>query len=482
MKKQLLLILGIGISLIMQAQISKTINITTAGSLNTALTAIEKSTVTNLTVTGIIDASDFKTMRDSMPAIIDIDLSGSAIVAYNGLNGPTSLTVYLANTVPTNAFFDFKNYSRAIASIVLPLSTITIGGNAFNSLRELKTFTIPSTVTTIGMSVFQNCAGLTSITIPASVSTIGFDALSSSGLKEIIVDAANTTYSSDNGVLFNKDKTKIVQFPEAKDGNYSIPNTVTNIGNVSFYDNTLTNIYIPNSVITIESQAFNWGNGNLVVDANNTKFMSEDGVLYNKNKTSIIDCPKYKTGNFNIPSTVDTISQGAFSGCKYLESIEIPSSVTTIQSIAFYSCTGLKSLYANSITPIVLGSSNDFFNYVDKTACTLYVPIGSKALYSSANGWKDFTNNVETTSLSATDISSINDDIVSLYPNPTKTGFTINTVDNSLLQIYSLNGELIFNAYVSNKERISTNSFQPGIYIVTIINKKETITKSLIVE
>ena len=488
MKKQLLFILGMGISIMMQAQISKKINITTAGSLNTVLTKAEKSTITNLTITGSIDARDFATMRDSMPSITVIDLSGSTINAYSGIIGSSSSTTYLANSIPQNAFFDSKNYSRPITSIVLPSSTITIGSNAFNGLRMIKTFTIPPSVTTIESSIFSNCNGLTSINIPASVTAIGYGAFSGSGMIEITVEGANKNYSSENGVLFNKDKTKLIQCPEAKKGDYIIPNTVNIIGTIAFYSNTLTSIKIPNSVITIENQAFNWGDGTLIVDADNSNFISTDGVLYNKNKSSILQCPNNKTGNFTIPSSVTTISQGAFSGCSNLESITIPSTVTTMQSIAFCSCKGLKSIYSNSATPIVLNSSTDAFQDIDKIVCALYVPIGSKSLYSSANEWKDFTNIVETSVLSApsetstTEIAKIDNDSVILYPNPTKTGFTINTIDNSLLQIYSLQGELLFSATVSNNERIATNNLHSGMYIVKISNTNKSITSSLIIE
>jgi len=466
----------------MQAQISKTIVVTTAGSLNSVLAASEKSTVTNLTVTGSINALDFITIRDSMPAIIELDLSGSTIVAYTGVIGTNSSRTYMANSIPPFAFYDSKNYFRPITTIVIPSSTVTIGSNAFNGLRKLNAFTITSSVATIGMDAFSNCANLTLITIPASVTSIGHSALSASGLQEITVDAVNSKYSSENGVLFNKNKTELIQCPLSKTGDYTIPNSVSSIASVAFLGNSLSNIEIPNSLTTIGSQAFNWGNGNLNVDANNTNFISVDGVLYNVDKTCILECPKNKTGNFDIPSSVINIGQGAFSGCLYLESIKIPSTVTTIQSLAFSNCSGLQSIYSNSINPIVLNSSNDYFNYVDKTACTLYVPIGSKALYASAYGWKDFTNSIETTSLSATDISTINDETVSFYPNPSKLGFTIKNADNSLLQIYSLNGELIFNATVSNNENISTQTFQPGMYILKIICKDQITSRSLIVE
>src|SRR5665647_2040121 len=84
MKKLINLLLCFCFTILVQAQVSKTISVATAGKLNTLLTATEKTTITNLTITGTIDARDFKTMRDNMPALAVLDISSVTIAVYNG--------------------------------------------------------------------------------------------------------------------------------------------------------------------------------------------------------------------------------------------------------------------------------------------------------------------------------------------------------------------------------------------------------------
>ena len=99
-------------SLTMQAQVSKTVNITTAGTLSASLNTTELATVTNLSISGTIDARDFKTMRESMPNLADIDLSAISIVAYEGLScgtfGGSKIVKYPANEIPEEIFYSSK--------------------------------------------------------------------------------------------------------------------------------------------------------------------------------------------------------------------------------------------------------------------------------------------------------------------------------------------------------------------------------------
>jgi hypothetical protein len=99
--------------------------------------------------------------------------------------------------------------------------------------------------------------------------------------------------------------------------------------------------------------------------------------------------------NIFIPSSVNTVSKYAFYQCGSLKSIEIPGSVNFIGESAFAECTGLTSIKMNANYPVDLYASNNVFLNVNKSTCTLYVPIGSKSMYQSANQWKDFVNIVE---------------------------------------------------------------------------------------
>ena len=175
------------------------------------------------------------------------------------------------------------------------------------------------------------------------------------------MDANNPNYSSSvDGVLFDKNQITLIQCPGGKTGSYTIPNSVTSIESYSFAGCfRLTTVTIPSSVTSIRSVAF-YGSGiltSITVDANNPNYSSSvDGVLFDKNQTTLIQCPRGKTGSYTIPNSVTSIGDAAFSNCFGLTSVAIPNSVTSIGSSVFSACTGLTSVaIPNSVTSI--GSS-----------------------------------------------------------------------------------------------------------------------------
>jgi len=144
-----------------------------------------------------------------------------------------SFSITIGNSVTTirdNAFIN----ATGLTSITIPNSVTTIGNWAFSGATGLTSITIPNSVTTIGDWVFPN-TGLTSVTIPSSVTSIGEQAFNGRSLMEINVSADNPNFSSDNGVLFNKDKTILISYPWAKQGGYTIQNNVTRIMPSAFY-------------------------------------------------------------------------------------------------------------------------------------------------------------------------------------------------------------------------------------------------------
>jgi hypothetical protein len=662
MKKQSILFLCLTLSTMLSAQVSKTVNCT-AGALSTLLSDAEKSTVTDLTLTGTIDARDFMTMRDNMPKLANIDMGTATIAAYQN---------NLANQIPAGAFCDTVKSRSAInlTSIKMPTSITCIGRNAFNFCYKLGNLNIPNSVTiiengafkscfgisgnlilpksltkigtasfsfctglsgnllipnsvtclgdsaffyctgfnsnliisdslkTIGNYVFDSCSGLTgSLTIPNMVTSIGNYAFGycskftgnltipsmvtsigdfafyqckfsnnlnlssfishigegafagSVQLSSITVDSNSPNFISLDGVLYNKDKTVLIQCPAGKSGGIVIPNSVTCIGNSAFYLCLNVSTTLPNSLLSIEDRAF-WGCGingiltipssvkkigntalancsnitNFSVDNNSQHFTSVDGILFNKDKTILIQWPLKKYGSIVIPNSVTnigddaflgcseligdlilpnsvkTIGNGAFLGCKgFTGNLKIPNSVTDIKDFAFFDCsgfsgnltisssvskigysafsgcTGFTSIIALAVNPTELlnfGNSSSFnvFYNINKSSCILYVPKGSKTAYQSANQWKDFKNIVE---YDPNGINDITADGISLYVTDGQLHIK-NAPLGETVSITAISGMPIYTGVITT-DVVSVSLPMSGVYIVTIGKKSQKV-------
>ncbi len=279
------------------------------------------------------------------------------------------------DSIATKIFKRYRNQKNPIVSNVIvptdledietvtrttiPSNTKSIEYRAFANSKNLVNLIIPNSVTSIGSEAFLNCKNLKSITIPSSVASIGDGAFKGCiNLTDIIVDKRNIKYSSNNGMLFNYDKTKLLSYPSAIIAN--IPNGVTYIGNNAFAGcENLTSIIIPKSVNSIEYNAF-WGCINLkniIIDKRNIPYSSSNGMLFDYYKTRLISYPS--ASNVNIPDTVTHIGYGAFGGCKNLEHIDIPNSVTSIGNYAFEGCVNLKTINISQRVTFIADSAFD---------------------------------------------------------------------------------------------------------------------------
>ena len=247
----------------------------------------------------------------------------------------TSITI--PNSVTSIGSGTFYNCS-SLTSITIPNGVTSIDDATFDSCSSLTSITIPDSVTSIGDAAFRYCSSLTSIAIPDSVTSIGSGAFEDcKKLTQITVDTANTKFSSVNGVLFNKDKTELIRYPEGKtDTSYAIPNSVTSIDWSAFYGcENLTSITIPNSVTSIGSGTFD-GCSSLtsVTIPDSVTSIGSDVFSGCEGLTSI-----------KIPESVTSIGYRAFYGCSSLTSITIPDRVTSIDKYTFYGCSSLKDVY-----------------------------------------------------------------------------------------------------------------------------------------
>ena len=327
------------------------------------------------------------------------------------ISGTGAMADYNSSNIP------WYEYREAIRSAIIANGVTTIGTNAFYYCRELTSINIPSTVLLIRNYAFFGCQGLTSIEIPNSVTSIGdtsFDICTK--LSAIIVAEDNQHYCSQDGVLFTKDATILIHCPEGKQGTYVIPNSVNSIKRLAFKGNeVLTSVEIPNSVTSIGDFAFSACKSlNLIIVApDNSNYSSEDGVLFNKDKTTLIQYPGGKQGAYTIPNSVTSIEEDAFSGCYgitsvitlnsvinigneafrscfSLASVIIGNSIVNIGDYAFYGCSSITSVTNYATTPQAINANA--FASVNLSSCTLYVPAESIALYQAAEVWKDFGN------------------------------------------------------------------------------------------
>ena len=230
------------------------------------------------------------------------------------------------------------NYRSSIKSAVIGKGVTSIGNVAFSGCSSLTSVTIPSSVTSIGNSAFEDCSSLTSVTIPESVTSIGNAAFYGCSSLTVVTIPEGVTSIGDWAFSGCSSLTAV-----------TIPEGVTRIGDRAFCNcSSLTSVTIPESVTYIDYDAFS-GCSSLVsitVDENNAKYSSDErGVLFNKDKTTLFQYPAGNTAtSYEIPSSVTSISNSAFSGCSSLTSVTIPKGVTSIGYEAFYGCSSLTSV------------------------------------------------------------------------------------------------------------------------------------------
>lgn len=328
----------------------------------------------------IIGYGAFEDQYDIVSVVVP---DGVTIISSNAFDRCYALkTVTLPNTVTTIDAYAFSN-CFAMTSINFPNSLTSIGTYAFVYCESLESVTIPNSAATIESLAFYGCVGLTNVTLPSNLSIIN---------SEVFSGCLNLT-------------------------NINIPNTVEEIDLNAFRGcSSLQTISIPDNLRYLGEGAFSGCPSLTYFEiGSNSYFSVADGVLYDKNATTLLCYPNGKSGSFSIPNTVTkigtlsfaysaqltdisipnsvvSINPNAFRYCTSLTSVTIPGSVKNIDYYAFSDNPGLKSVIMNPVVPPVVNTSLLPFanckNLIGSGA--IKVPNGSLDAYQTASGWSSY--------------------------------------------------------------------------------------------
>lgn len=327
-----------------------------AGTLKTLLD-VETDLITHLEISGFINGTDLRLIREmagvdyygnpTSGQLRELDIA-QATICSGGINYSEHWSsANIDNTIPICCF-----YGSNLTSVFLPINTRKIENQAFFWSKKLKVILIPDACRSIGFQSFGVCA-FTSINIPQNVSSI--DRLAFDRCYDLIsinVDSNNRSYSSIDGVLYDKVVSELVACPKSKN-EIAIPNTIQVISPYAFYSClNLEVVSMPNSVTVIGEKAF-------------------------------CGCSSLATVTFS--DSIISIENSAFKECNVLTSVSLPESLTNIGEQAFAGCINLMEVYLKGKIPPFIGK-NVFGG--TKSGFVIYVPKGCKERYKNSEEWR----------------------------------------------------------------------------------------------
>ena len=329
------------------------------------------------------------TIPDGVTSIGECAFAGCTGELIVNCNIPSALSPYYA------AFYNSK-----FTKVTIGNSVTSIGNYAFYNCKSLTSVTIGDGVTMIGDSAFEACSSLTIVTIPDSVTTIVYRAF----CRCLMLQEFKGKFASEDGRCLIIEGV-LVSFAPAGITEYTIPDSVTKIGQYVFYGcSSLTSVTIPDSVTTIGTLAFNRSSikefkGKFAADSGRCLIMDNTIVAYAEASGTTYTIPDsvksigkqvFHFSNITsvtIPDGVTEIGLGAFEYCNNLTNVIIPDSVTTIGLHAFGDCSSLTSVYCKPTTPPT-GGPGMFDN--NASGRKIYVPTTSVYAYKSAEYWSDY--------------------------------------------------------------------------------------------
>lgn len=319
-------------------------------------------------------------------------------------------------------------------------SVTSIGDYAFSGCGSLTSITVPNSIVSIGNGTFYDCNGLTFFSLPESVTSIAGNAFAGcSKLASFELDGTNTEFSVVDGVLFNKEKDILLIYPAGKGTGYTIPEGTVEIGEFAFSESAmltdiefagtlvkigdaafskcagLTEVNLPVSLISIGDKAFNGCKGivsvsiskavssigksafincsqlmAVTVDPENMDYSSLNGVLYDKQQTTLLLYPKGKGDNYDIPVSVNAIGDYAFYGTN-LTSVTFSKSIVSIGAYAFADCSDLSELNLPEDLEIIGDDAFEYCTGLEKLVLPDKVRIIGKYAFMSCQSLKEVT-------------------------------------------------------------------------------------------
>lgn len=319
-----------------------------------------------------------------LSACASLSSQGSSSSSYSetqtSLVTPTDVKYFSFQLSEDEASYGITSVSKELkGEVVVPSSyqgkpVTFLAEYAFEDCKDITAIKILSPMERIEYNVFEGCESLTSVSIPSSVSFIGNGAFGGCAkLDDIQVDSNNQSFTSVDGVLFDKAKTTLLRCPNAKTGKFSVPEGVTLIDGYAFSGcQSLSSIALPSSLLVISSGAFTDCSGlesillpkkvsaigdyafagcdhlaSIEVEQVNPYFRSNDGVLFDFNQETLLRFPEGKKGEYVVPSQTKTIGRLAFDSCNGLSSIVFSENTKVVGELAFLRCASLASITLN---------------------------------------------------------------------------------------------------------------------------------------
>lgn len=372
---------------------------------------VDDTSITSLTITGEMDARDFKFIADELEALTNIDLSGVTIVAYSNTSNPlfNNEVSFGANCIPPMAFFGKK-----VSDVTLPANTRAIGKAAFAGCKQLVSIdlpegidsiasyafsssavgriTIPTTLKSLGIGVFSHCQALLSANVvPAATLELPKDAFYNCMFLNVLSIGPNVTAIGD-GALAGTQQLKTITFTGQ--------NNITRIGKAAFVGSGITNFNFAQSggLNEINDWAFAQSKQTSATIPANVN-VGKGAFYYAKDLTSYIPNESCDSiADMLLAGTAVTNENAVGTNTRYIgsyafyntpaTSLKLPASLEYIGTQAMAGMTSLQELTTEAVEVPELGE--DVWLGVNQEPIPLYVPIASYNAYKAAAQWQNF--------------------------------------------------------------------------------------------